>query len=217
MKLITQAVVLAALVLTSNTAMAQPSNKEAKKLLQEASDKFKSYNNVFLAFDYTFENTEVSPPVVQKEKGTIGIKGNNYHLVFMGIEQIRHGKKLYNILKDDEEVQITDYEEEEDEGMTPSSILNLYKKGYSFKMGKTYKKGGVNLQEIELKPIASEEIKKIVVTIEKNNKKIVSLKQWGTNGTTTTFTVTSFEVNKELPANYFKFNKKDYPGYYIAD
>lgn len=216
MKLTTHAMALS-LVLFTTYAFAQPSHQEAKQLLTEASDKLKSYDNIFLGFDYTFENTKVQPPVTQKESGTIAIKGNDYHLNFMGAEQIRSGSKLYTILKADEEVQVTEFEEEENQGMTPSSILNLYKKGYSYKLGKTFKKDGNTIQEVELKPTASEEIKKIVVAVEKATKKIVSLKQWGTNGTITTFIITAFEPNKNLPANHFTFNKKDYPGYYIAD
>ncbi len=217
MKLATRIGALALVIFTTQQAFAQPTNKEAKQLLTEASEKLKSYKNLFLGFNYTFENKKVQPPVVQKETGTIAIRGNDYRLKFMGIEQIRDGKKLYTILKADEEVQVTDYTEQDDEGMTPSSILNLYKKGYSFKLGKTYKKDGKDIQDVELKPTASEEIEKIIVSIEKISKKIVSLKQWGKNGTTTTFVITSFEPNKDVPNSYFKFNKKDYPGYYIAD
>jgi outer membrane lipoprotein-sorting protein len=216
MKSATRLLALALTVFTT-TLFAQPTNKEAKQLLTEASEKLKSYKNIFLDFNYTFENKKVQPPVVQKETGSIGIKGNDYRLNFMGIEQIRDGKKLYTILKADEEVQVTDYTEQDDEGMTPSSILSLYKKGYSFKLGKAYKKDGKDVQDVELKPTASEEVEKIIVSIEKLSKKIISLKQWGKNGTTTTFVITGFVPDKNVPNNYFKFNKKDYPGYYIAD
>ncbi len=195
----------------------QSTHVEAKKLLADASAKLDSYSHLYMTFNYTFENKKVSPPIVQKESGTIAIKGDNYRLTFLGTEQIRNGNKLYTILMEDEEVQITDYDGEEDEGLTPSSILNLYKKGYSYKLGKVYKVNGKNIQEVVLKPNASEEIKKIEISIEVDSKKLVSLKQWGTNGTTTTFVINDFEPNKPLATNYFVFNKKNYPGFYIAD
>lgn len=217
MKLIFKAMAVTLFAFTANTAIAQPSNKAAKELLTEASQKLKSYDHIYIAFDYSFENTRVQPPVTQNESGSIAIKGDDYHLYFMGAEQIRSGSKLYTILEADQEVQVTTYEESDDQGMTPSSILNLYKEGYSYKMGKSYKKDGKTIQEVQLKPKASEEIKEIVVAVEKDSKKIVSLTQHGTNGTVTTFKITSFEPNKNLPANHFSFNKKDYQGYYIAD
>lgn len=208
---------MAMMALVSFTGFAQSSHEEAKALLNDASKKLKSYQNISLSFDYSFENKKVQPPVSQSEKGTIAIKGDDYRLKFMGVEQIRSGNMLYTILKEDMEVQVTEYDEEEDQGLTPSSIMNLYQKGYSYKIGKTYKENGITLHEVHMKPVASEEVKKIVIVIEQESKKIVSLTQWGTNGTVTTFTIVSFEPNKKLPANFFTFNKKDYPGYYIAD
>lgn len=192
-------------------------HKEAKQLLSEASDKLKSYDNLYIAFDYNFENTRVSPPVTQEESGNIALKGDDYHLDFMGMKQIRNGSKLYTILPEDEEVQITEYDEEENTGLTPTSILKSYEKGYSYKLGGTEKKDGKTIQYVILKPNASEEVDKIMLGMEKDSKKLTSLKQWGTNGTITTFDITGFEPNKDLPANYFSFNKSDYPGYYIAD
>ncbi|MDZ7846167.1 MAG: hypothetical protein U5L96_05075 [Owenweeksia sp.] len=41
----------------------------------------------------------------------------------------------------DEEVQITEYDEEENTGLTPTSILKSYQKGYSYKMGGTESEG----------------------------------------------------------------------------
>lgn len=204
-----------ALLFFSASLIAQPTNKQAKQLLADASAKLKSYDNIYLGFDYTFKNEKAG--VSQNEKGTIAIKGDDYHFNFMGIEQIRSGSRLYTILRADEEVQITNFEEGEDQGLTPSSILNLYQKGYSYKLGGTTTKDGKTVQKVILKPNVSEEIKEIEVGVEKESKKIAYIRQTGTNGTVTTFAITTFEPNKSLPANHFSFNKKDYPGYYIAD
>lgn len=204
-----------AFLLATTAAFAQPTNKQAKQLLTDASAKLKSYNTIFIGFDYSFVNEKAN--VNQNEKGTIGIKGDDYHFNFMGMEQIRKGTKLYTILTEDEEVQITEFSEDDDQGLTPSSILNLYQEGYSYKMAGSSNIDGKKVQQVKLKPIASEEIKEIEVGVEKDTKKIVYIKQTGTNGTVTTFNITTFEPNKKFPANYFTFNKSDYPGYYIAD
>ncbi len=198
-------------------AIAQ-THQEAKQLLTDASDKIASYNNLYLEFTYNFENNRVDPPITQSEKGSIAVKGESYHLNFMGAEQIRNGNKLYTILKEDEEVQVTEYDEaEEDQGLTPSSILRLYQKGYSYKLGGTEKVDGKTIQYVILKPNASEDIDKIMIGVEKDTKKLYSLRQWGNNGTLTTFLITNFEPNKKLPASHFSFDRADYPGYYIAE
>ena len=136
---ITKFVLVTVMASLSLTSFGQSNHEEAKALLSDASKKLKSYDNIFLSFDYTFENKKVQPPVSQSEKGSISIKGDDYRLKFMGVEQLRSGNMLYTILKDDEEVQVTEYEAEEDQGLTPSSIINLYQKGDSYKKQSKWK------------------------------------------------------------------------------
>lgn len=194
------------------------SHVEAKQLLKEASTKMKSYGSLEIKFNYTFENNRVDPPIKQVQSGTIAIKGDDYHLTTESLEQIRIGNKLYNILHDDEEVQITTYEEEdEDAGLSPTRLLSFYEKGYSYKMGGTETVNGKKITYVILKPVASEEIDKIMIGIDSETKQIYSMKQWGTNGTVTTLVVEKLTPNPTWTKNPFQFRKSDYPGYYISE
>ncbi len=191
---------------------------EAKNLLQEASKTMKSFPALEIDFEYNFENTRVDPPIVQKQSGTIAIKGDDYRLKVGGLEQLRVGNKLYNILHDDEEVQVSTYdEEEEDQGLTPSKLLNLFEKGYSYKLGGKESIDSKVIQYIILKPIASEEIDKIQIGILKGSNEVYSMKQWGTNGTVTTLKVKALRKAAKWPANYFSFNRSQYADYYISE
>jgi outer membrane lipoprotein-sorting protein len=196
---------------------AQSSHNEAKKMLAKASEKLNSFKNIFLKFTYTFENTKVQPPVSQSENGDIAIQGDDFHLNFLGTKQIKVKNKLYTILDEDEEVQITEYEEDETQGISPSKILKNYQKGYSYKVEKTVKKDGKSWVHIKLKPNASEEINQILIVLEKVSLRVKTLKQWGTNGSITTFNIDDYVPNKKLPNSYFTFDKKNYPDYYIAE
>ena len=205
-------------LLFSFSLFSQASNQEAKTLLEKSSSKMKSYPIIALDFSYTFENVKVEPPVKQVQEGTIAIKGEDYHLQIEGIEQIRSGKKLYNILNEDEEVQISNYEnDEEDEGISPSKILSSFSKGYSYKMGEREQVEGKTIQHIVLKPINTLTVEKIIIGIEASTNHVYSLKQFGTNGTITTLKVKSFNSKPQLPANYFSFNRADYQDFYISE
>ncbi len=193
------------------------SHTEARQLLEKASQELKQHEQVYLEFSYNFENQRVNPPVVQKENGKIAVKGDDYRLNIMGMEQLRQGNKVYTILHDDEEVQVNEYDEEDNSGLTPTAILESFQKGYSYKLGGSEKIDGKTIRYVILKPVASEEIERIMVGIEAGTYRLYNLQQWGTNGTLTTFLITSYQPNKALPAGYFNFNKNDYPGYYIAD
>tara|TARA_R110002050_G_scaffold49818_8_gene115560 strand:- start:3579 stop:4226 length:648 start_codon:yes stop_codon:yes gene_type:complete len=205
-------------ILLSFNLFSQASNAKAKALLEESSAKMKSYPSISLEFTYTFENRKVEPPVVQSQSGTIALRGEDYHLKLESIEQIRAGNKLYNILNEDEEVQISSYDnEEEDEGISPSKILSSFSKGYSYKLGGTEKIDGKTIQYIILKPVNTLTVDKIMIGIEKSTKHVYSLQQWVSNGTVTLLKVKSFKANPKLAAGYFSFNRSDYQDYYISE
>jgi outer membrane lipoprotein-sorting protein len=201
----------------SPASLSAQSHNEAKQLLEKAAAELKSHPQVLLEFDYNFENQRVDPPVVQNESGKIAVKGDDYRLEIMGMEQLRSGNKLYTILHDDEEVQVTEYDEEENSGLTPTSILESFRSGYSYKLGGSEQIDDLTIRYVILKPRASEDSAKTMVGIEDGSNRLRSLKQWGTNGTVTTFTITSYVTGKDLPPAYFQFDKSKYTGYYIAD
>ena len=204
-------------ILQGMLAYAQSSHEAAKEMLREASERLKQHTSIDIRFTYTFENNRVDPPVVRAEKGEVQVKGEAYHLVLMGTEQICDGEMVYTILHEDEEVQKAPAKNEgEDEAaFHPLQILDLYKKNFSYKLGGEEKVGGKTVQYIILVPQASELLQRIVVGLYKEDKRLYSYKQLGVDGTETTFVVDSYTVDKPLPATYFTFDPKRYPDYYI--
>jgi outer membrane lipoprotein-sorting protein len=196
---------------------AQTSAKEAKALLEKASVKMKSFEDVSIAFSYEFSNTRVNPPIKRQETGDIKLKGEKYRLNLMGVEQICDGKMLYSVLHEDEEVQkeVVKDDKGESQGLNPTTILDVYKKGFSYKLGGSAKVGNKTIEYVILKPTVSEEIDYITVGIVKGEDRLYSYEQRAKDGTTTLFTITAFEVNKKLADGLFQFNAKNYPGYYI--
>lgn len=202
---------------TNLSLQAQNTSAKAKQYLAKASQRLEANDHIYLGFTYTFENNKVSPPVVQTEEGNIAIKEEDFHLNFLGTEQIKQGNKIYTILTEDKEVQVTEFEENETQSVSPVKILSSYQKGYSYKIDKTVKEKGKDILYIILKPNVSEEVKKILVVLDKKSLKVQMVKQWATNGSITTFTITEYAPNKKLPKDYFVFNKANYEGYYIAE
>jgi len=197
------------------TSFAQAQNSaKAEKLLKEVSQKVKSYNNIVVDFKYVLENTAEN--IKQETRGDVSLKGELYRLNLMGITRVFDGKKLYTIVPEDEEITISTYNPNEDQGITPSKMLTFYEEGYTYKWDIAQDVKGRKIQYIKLNPIDSNaEIKEILLGIDVQTKHIYNLIQKQDNGTQVTIKVNSFKTNEPLSNNLFSFDESKYAGYYI--
>lgn len=199
-------------ILIGNAGFSQSTN--AEELLDEVSQKVKSYDNISIDFKYVLTNLEEN--IKQETRGSVVLQGNKYVLNFLGITKIFDGKTLYSINPEDEEVTISTQNTDEDNTITPNKMLLFYKDGYTYKMDIIQNVKGRKIQYVELKPINSDsEIKHILLGIDAQTKHIYNLIEVGKNGTKTTLTVNSFKTDEELPKNSFTFDESKYKNYYI--
>ena len=200
-------------VLSVFTINAQNGDK-AKSLLNEVSAKVKSYDNMVIDFNYNLEN--LKEKVSQETKGNVSINGDKYVLNLMGTTQIFDGKKIYTIIPEDQEINISDYIEEDDNAITPSKMFTFYQEGYTYKWDIIQDVKGRKIQFIKLTPIDSKaDVKNILLGIDTQTKHIYNLIQTQDNGTKITITVKSFKTNQPLAQNLFSFSENRYKDYYI--
>lgn len=203
--------ILAAIM--SLNVQAQDSQK-AQKLLNSVSSKVKAYDNMVIEFKYALENTAEN--VSQETRGDVSIDGEKYVLNLMGTTQMFDGKKIYTIIPEDEEINISNYVEEDNNSITPSKMFSFYEDGYNYQMDITQNVKGREIQYVKLTPKDSNaEIKNILLGIDSQTKHIYNLIQTQENGTKVTITVKSFKTDQPLAKNLFTFNKDRYSDYYI--
>ncbi len=187
-----------------------------QSLLNEVSNKVKSYENIQIDFKYSLENTREN--VKQDTRANITLKGDNYVLNMLGVTRIFDGKTIYTIVPEDEEVTISNYSKEEDKSISVSEMLTFYENGYNYKMDIQQNIRGRKIQFIKLSPIDSTtEIKNILLGIDMQTKHIYKLIQIDSSGTSYTITVNSFKTNQPISQNLFIFDEEKYinQGYYI--
>lgn len=203
--------ILAAIM--SLNVQAQDSQK-AQKLLNSVSSKVKAYDNMVIEFKYALENKAEN--VSQETRGDVSIQGEKYVLNLMGTTQMFDGKKIYTIIPEDEEINISNYVEEDNNSITPSKMFSFYEDGYNYQMDITQNVKGREIQYVKLTPKDSNaEIKNILLGIDSQTKHIYNLIQTQENGTKVTITVKSFKTDQPLAKNLFTFNKDRYSDYYI--
>jgi outer membrane lipoprotein carrier protein len=153
---------------------------------------------------------------IQSYKGDLAVKGAKYHLNMGEQEIINNGSTVWTYLKESNEVNISDYEPDEDE-ISPSKIFNIYKQGYKYTFLEETKEAGQVYEVVELTPEdKSKQIFKVRLTVNKKDKSMRSLKVFEKNGNRYLYTVQKF-VPTEIDDNYFAFDKSKYKGVEVID
>ena len=60
------------------------------------------------------------------------VSGEKYKLIFMDAIQLFDGRALYTIVPENEEITVTQADDDEDFGINPNELLQFYKKGYDY-------------------------------------------------------------------------------------
>ncbi len=188
----------------------------AEKLLNNVSEKIDSSETFKINFTYTLEN--LIENINQDSDGSIVIKDDNYLLEFMGIKQLCDSKKVYSIVPENEEIIISNIDEDESETIKPSKLLKFYREGYLILWDKKELILEKEIQFVKLIPINSNsDIDYLQLGIDISNNDIVKLIEIGKNKTKTILTVNTLQYDIEIDLNFFVFSEEDYPDYYIEN
>ncbi|HFS67105.1 MAG TPA: outer membrane lipoprotein carrier protein LolA [Flavobacteriia bacterium] len=201
------------IVLISIQIQAQDS---AKKLLDDVSNTMKNYKTIYIEFSNSLDNKAEN--VHQTTKGNASIQGEKYVVNMLGVTTIFDGKKMITINPEDEEVTISEVDEEDD--FSPAKFFTFYKDNYHYEKGKEITKNGRKLQYIRLIPIDSNsDFSQVILVIDSKTKHIQELIQKGKNGSDITLKINQFKSNMDLPSKLFSFDKKKYEekGYLINE
>jgi len=198
--------------MVSSLSFAQ--SNEAKQLLNDVSEKVKSYDNISIDFKYVLDNSQEN--IKQETRGDVVLKGEKFVLNILGITRLFNGKTLYSISPEDEEVTISNEDFNDENTITPSKMLSFYEEGYTYEIDIVQNVKGRKIQYVKLTPISSDaEIKSVLLGIDAQTKHIYNLIEIGINGTKTTLTVNSFKTNEQLSKTLFTFDESKYKDYYI--
>jgi len=187
---------------------------EAKKLLDNVTEKVKSYKNIEIDFKYQIYNTKEN--INQESKGVVKMQANKYYLTFMGNTIIFDGQNTHTIIPEDEEVTISKTDDNDPNAITPNKMLTFFNKGYKYKMDIEQNVKGRKIQYVKLTPISTKDTRKeILLGIETSTNHIFNVIETDKKGTKTTLTVNTFKTNQVFLNNQFTFDKTKYKNYYI--
>lgn len=193
------------------------SDTEAKAILDQMKSEYDSYTSV--AIDFTL-NIEIPEQAMETQQGNIIQSKEKYQVNLDDQSMYCNGSTVWVHLKDNNEVQINDFEEDASgDIMSPKDILAVYESGeYEYALANELREESKVIQQIEFKPLDRDsEYSKMRLTLVKGSKQLKRVKIFAKDGSRFTMTVNKLESNKEYAASTFEFDSKAYPDIYIED
>ncbi len=189
-------------LLLAHAAIAQT----ATAVLDKTAQKFKAAKGVKASFTMDSGAGPSTGTIrLQGSKFTINI-GDDYVVWF-------DGKDMWSYLKDNQEVNITNPTQKEIAKMNPYAFVDLYKKGYEVKMGKSTAK----YFEVILKAKdKSSSLQNVTLHINKVNYQPIMI-DMSSPKTANKIKITSYQTNLNFDPSTFVFQKKQYPDVEVID
>lgn len=123
-----------------------------------------------------------------------------------------NGKTQWSYLVSSEEVNISNPTQEELQSINPYLILNMYKKGFTCRLGNQQTFAGKQIYEITLTPAnRNNDISHITLYIQKQTYQPLYIEVLQKNKNLSKITITGYRTKQKFPDKIFTFDKQKYP------
>ena|SRR5690554_5265164 len=153
------------------------------------------------------------------ESGTLLLdqQSGKYRITLPGQVLISDGKSQWAILKDVEEVQVTEMDHSSN-SINPSNVFSFFTSGYSHKVLPGEQVGSTPLQVIELTPTErGTSFSKVIIRAHRDNHELYDVTVFDRNKSKYSYQIRSLNTNPKIADQNFVFNKAEFPGMEIVD
>ncbi|GAB3040503.1 LolA family protein [Spirosoma pulveris] len=207
------AVLLSLAFIMTLPAFAQK-DKRAQGILDAMSKRYKSLKS----YQANFTFASAGGGAKESYKGDLTVKNEKFRLLLGGQEVFTDGKTMSTYIKESNEVNVQDYDAGSNSELNPTQIYTIYKRGFDYRFLKEQKQAGRTLEVIELtsnRPKSA--IKTVQIAVDKADKSVRNWLITNRDGKQTSYTITKFTPNVNVPDTYFAFDKSKYPGVEVVD
>lgn len=190
--------------------------QNARSILDKASE---AYNNAGgVTANFTLDSKDVKARETYSYDGKAYMKGNKFKIEIPDAITWFDGVTQWVYVKDNEEVNVSNPTGEELQGISPSALFSVYKKGFNLVYKGEKRVNGKSVIEIEMTPQKKNaDITKIVAFIDKGSNIFSKLVITDKKGLQNTLSIKNYKTGVTLPESTFQFNKKEYPQAEIID
>lgn len=205
---------IAALCMMIDPATAQTDAK-AKTVLDAVTKKINSLKSAKANFALHLKSA--NGKTNQTKKGTFYLKGPKYRVSLDDQEIICDNKTVWTYQKSANEVQVNNFNPNE-QTISPAKLFtNFYDKEYRSRFIGNKKVAGKDCDVIELIPLnSSKQFSKVELAVDKTST-IVGGNIYEKNGNQYNYEVSNFSSNANIKDLMFTFDAKKYPGIEVVD
>ena len=215
MKTIHSIIITLSFLLLSLASHAQ-SSTESKDILDKASQLFEKSEGVNLSFILSSDDPKGS--LYEPQEGIAFVKGNKFKLELTSSTTWFDGTTQWVLLKDANEVNISNPTPQELVAISPLALLNMYKTDYVLKKPVEKAYNGKTITEIEMTPKnKSQDFKTITIALDNKTNSLVMVRFTTSDGNKNKLVISNYKSNNKYSNDMFLFNKHNHPGVEIID
>lgn len=204
------------LVLSVSLAAIAQDSPQSRAMLDKLYSAYMTSGGVKLTF--TTSIGEAGAKVYESQKGDAFIKGIKFRLETNEMNIWFDGTTQWVLLKDVNEVNVSNPTESELATVSPLAMLGIYKNGYSLKAPVAKTVDNKKVQTIEMTPVSeNRDIKSITVAIDVTKNQLVQIILITRNDLLTKIDIADYNDNFKFDDSEFIFSKSKHPGVEIVD
>jgi outer membrane lipoprotein-sorting protein len=187
------------------------------KILADLSAKAKKYTSIYA--EYSSQLLDKANGVDIKQKGKVFVKGEKYNVELGDYTMISDGASVWTYDKSSNDCYIDYLEDVADGAMSPSKMFTIWEDGFKHEFKSEVKENGRTLYWINLYPVkpSDKNFHTIQLYIDKDKMEVAKFVVKGREGNDVIYTIVSFQANKEITEENFRFNAKKFPGVNVTD
>lgn len=201
------------LSLSSISLVSAQRDQQALEVLDAMSNKYRKMKGFTSKFTYRLENP--SENINDSFDGSISISGEKYFLDLGSQQIINNGETMWTYLPEAQEVNISDYEPEE-ETLSLNNIFDVYKEGYKYIMNVDFTNANINA--VDLIPDDKEsEFFKIRMFIDARSYVLKEFMIFEKSGNRYSYRINVFSEKDAFAPGTFSFDPSTHPEVEVID
>ena len=189
---------------------------ESRKIIDKTYNDYISSEGIKLSFVLTTIDSDGEE--YDSQKGVASIKANKFYLEMNDMDVWFDGKTQWVLMKNIDEVNISNPSESELTSISPLALLGIYKDGYLLKAPLSKTLNNKNVYQIEMTPMnAGKDFKSIKINIDKASGRLTQALFTLKNNMKTKIDITDYNDNYKFGDSDFIFDKSKYKDTDVID